>query len=83
MVKQEKTAVSELQFQCRRCYTLCRWMTNFKTGVCSGSGHPAEAMPWVKEVEVANSVDDLETSRSIFGRQFPNVATVMRGLPLH
>ena len=29
------------------------------TEVCSVSVHPMEAMPWIKEVELANSVDDL------------------------
>ena len=30
-----------------------------RTEVCSGSGHPAEAMPLIKEVEMATSVGDL------------------------
>ena len=42
----------------------------------SGSNHPAEAMPWMKEVEMANSVDDLKTSRSVFGRQNPSFETL-------
>ena len=52
------------------------WRTNFRTEVCSGSNHPAESMPWIKEVEMANSVDDLNTSRSSFGRVHPNFKTV-------
>ena len=35
-------------------------------------------MPWTKEVEVANSVDDLWTSRSVFGRQYPSFETFGR-----
>ena len=29
---------------------------------------------WIKDVEVVESVDDLKTSQSIGGRQFPNFA---------
>ena len=42
--------------------TFSYWKTNFKTDVCSGSGHPTEAMPWIRETELANSIDDLKTS---------------------
>ena len=42
----------------------------------SGSNRPAEAMLWMKEVEVANSVDDLKTSRSYFGRGYPSFETL-------
>ena len=40
------------------------WKTNFKTEVRSNSGCPTIAMLWIKEVEVAKSVDDLMTSQS-------------------
>ena len=43
---------------------------NFKTEVCSNSRCPTIAMLWIKEVEVAKSVDDLMTSQSIEGRFF-------------
>ena len=45
------------------------WKTNFKTDACSGPSHPAEAMPWIKDVEMANQVDELKTSRSTPGRK--------------
>ena len=32
-------------------------------------------MPWIKGVEMANTVGDLETSRSISGRIYPNFET--------
>ena len=54
---------------------LC-WKTNFKTEVCSVSSHPAEAVPRIKEVEMATSVDDLKTSRLITGRIYPNFETL-------
>ena len=34
---------------------------NFKTEVCSCSNYSTEAMLWIKEVEMVESVDDLET----------------------
>ena len=48
------------------------WRTSFKTEVCSGSGCPSEAMRWIKGVEVATSVDDLQTSQSFRRYRFPN-----------
>ena len=44
--------------------------------MCSGSDHPSEAMRRIKEVDMATSVDDLKTSRSMFGRLFPNFETL-------
>ena len=44
------------------------WETRFKTQVSSGSDFPSEAMLWIKEVELVDSVDDLKKpSRSIQG----------------
>ena len=43
-----------------------------KTEVCSCSGYSSEAMLCIKEVEMVESVDDLETSHSIGGHRFPN-----------
>ena len=48
MVEQPKNNVSDLQFEkLPKPTTFTYWKTNFKTEVCSGSGHPAEAMPWI------------------------------------
>ena len=33
---------------------------------------PSEAMLWIKEVEIVDSVDELKSSRSIAGKNFPN-----------
>ena len=54
-----------LVFQCRK--------TKFKTEVCSCSGCLTVAMLWVKEVDVAKSVDDLMTSQSIRELQIPEL----------
>ena len=40
--------------------------------MCSGSDYPTEAMRCMNEVEMATCANDLETSRSIFGNQFPD-----------
>ena len=46
---------------------------NFKTEVCPKSADPQLTMQWIKEVEIAKSIDDLVTSRSITGRRdFPD-----------
>ena len=48
--------------------TFSNWKTNFETEkVSSGLGHPKEATPWIKEIELANSVDEFETSQSVTG----------------
>ena len=39
--------------------TFSCWKVRFRTEVCSCSKFPTEAMLWTKEVEMANSVDDL------------------------
>ena len=49
------------------------WKVNFKTEVCSKSADPHITMHWVKEVEIAKSIDELMTSPSIAGRRdFPD-----------
>ena len=46
---------------------LACWKIRFKTEVCTCSQFPTEAMQWIKEVELVDSVDDLKSSRSIRG----------------
>ena len=43
----------------------------FKTEVCTCSQFPTEAMQWIKEVELVDSVDDLKSSSSIRGISMP------------
>ena len=40
-----------------------------QVGACSGS--PSEAMLWIKEVEIVASVEELTSSRSVAGKEFP------------
>ena len=68
-----KGNISDLQFgYFPLASTLDYWRTNFETENCTGSDHPAEAMPWINEVEQARSIDDLKTSQS------PAITSVMR-----
>ena len=43
------------------------WKVRFKTEECTCSQFPTEAMLWIKEVKLVDSVDDLKSSRSIRG----------------
>ena len=52
--------------------TFACWKIRFKTEVCTCSQFPSEATPWIKEVEMVESVDDLESSRSIKGTHGPD-----------
>ena len=44
----------------------------FKTEVCTCSQLPTEAMQWIKEVELVDSVDELRSSSSTRGISMPN-----------
>ena len=48
------------------------WKLRFKTEVCTCSQFPTEAMQWIKEVELVDSVDELTFSSSIRGISMPN-----------
>ena len=51
--------------------TFACWKIRFKTEVCTCSQFPTEAMLWINEVEMVESVDDLKSSCSIRGIQMP------------
>ena len=52
--------------------TFACWNMRFKTEVCTCSQFPSEAMLWIKEVEMVESVDDLKSSCSAGGIRMPN-----------
>ena len=52
--------------------TLARWKIRFKTEICTCSQFPTEAMLWIEEMEMVESVDDLKSSSSTRGIQMPN-----------
>ena len=51
--------------------TVACWKISFKTEVCTCSQLPTEAMLWIKEVEMVETVDDLKSSCSVRGTQTP------------
>ena len=68
LVDQQRLQISELQFdKFSTPSTFSCWKIRFKTHVSSYSGSPSEAMLWIKEVEMVDSVDDLKSSHSIQG----------------
>ena len=58
------------------------WKIRFKTEVCTSSQYPTEAVHWIKEVEMVDSVDDLMSSSS-FKFKCQILKYVMRGMLQH
>ena len=52
--------------------TFACWKIKFKTEVCTCSQFPTEAMQWIEEVELVDSVDELRSSSSTRGISMPN-----------
>ena len=56
---QQRLQISDLHFDKFPTPTIFAcWKIRFKTEVCTGSQFPTEAMQWIKEVEMVDSVDD-------------------------
>ena len=73
VVGQQRLQISELQFdKFPTPSSFLVWKTRFKTQVSGGADFPSDAMLWIKEVEMVDSLDDLKSSRSVFGKDFPN-----------
>ena len=45
---------------------------NFRTEVCSKAKNPTRALQWIKKIEAAKSLDDLNTPISVTGKDFPD-----------
>ena len=70
---QQRLQISDLHFdKFPTPATFACWKIRFKTEVCTCSQFPTEAMLWIKEVELVDSVDDLKSSSSIRGISMPN-----------
>ena len=70
---QQRLQISDLHFDNFPApATFACWKIRFKTGVCTCSQFPTEAMQWIKEVEMVDSVDDLKSSSSTRGIQMLN-----------
>ena len=65
------------------------WKVNFKNEECTRTADPQITMHWIKEVEIAKSIDELMISRSIVVRtDFPDfdvldsmIASALEKLP--
>ena len=70
---QQRLQISDLHFdKFPTPATFACWKIRFKTEVCTCSQFPTEAMHWIKEVEMVDSVDDLKSSSSVRGIQMQN-----------
>ena len=70
---QQRLQISDLHFdKFPTPATFACWKIRFKTEVCTCSQFPTEAMQWIKEVEMVDSVDDYKSSSSIRGISMPN-----------
>ena len=70
---QQQLQISDLHFdKFHTPATFACWKIRFKTEVCTCSQFPTEAMQWIKEVELVDSVDELRSSSSTRGISMPN-----------
>ena len=70
---QQRLQISDLHFdKFPTPATLACWKIRFKTEVCTCSQFTTEAMQWIKEVELVDSVDELRSSSSTRGISMPN-----------
>ena len=71
---QQRLQISDLHFdKFPTPATFACWKIRFKTEVCTCSQFPTEAMQWIQEVELVDSVDELRSSSSTRGISMPNV----------
>ena len=60
---QQRLQISDLHFdKFPTPATFACWKIRFKTEICTCSQFPTEALHWIKEVELVDSVDDLKSS---------------------
>ena len=69
---QQRLQISDLHFdKFPNPATFACWKIRFKTEVCTCSQFLTEAMLWIKEVEMVESVGDLKSSCSVRGIRMP------------
>ena len=70
---QQRLQISDLHFdKFPTPATFACWKIRHKTEVCTCSQFLTEAIQWIKEVEMVDSVDELRSSSSIRGISMPN-----------
>ena len=81
---QQRLQISDLHFdKFPTPATFACWKIRSKTEVCTCSQILTEAMQWIKEVEMVDSVDELRFSSSTLGISMPNLKYLMRGILQH
>ena len=68
---QQRLQISDLHFD--KFPTFACWKIRFKTEVCTCSQFPTEAMQWIKEMQMVESVDDSKSSCSVRGIRMQNL----------
>ena len=83
MVGQQRQQISELQFdKFPDPQSFLVWKIRFKNQATTCSDFPLEAMLWIKEVEMVDSVDDFKSSRAVSVKHFPNFEMLDAKIPL-
>ena len=84
MIGQQRQQISELQFdKFTTPSTFLCWKIRFKNQGTTCSDFPSEAMLWIREVEMVDSLDELKSSRSVAGKNFPNFEMlIIPGFPV-
>ena len=73
MVGQQRQQTSELHFvKFLNPQSFLVRNVRFKNQVTACSDFPSDAVLWIKEVETVDSLDELKSSRSVYGKDFPN-----------
>ena len=73
MVGQQRQQISELQFdKFTNPQSFLVWKIRFKTQVTTCCDFPQDAMLWIKEVEMVDSLDESKSSRSVYGKDSPH-----------
>ena len=67
MVGQHRQQISELQFDIFQSFLV--WKIRFKNQVTTCSDFSLEAMLWIKEVEMVDSLEESKSSRPVSGRE--------------
>ena len=73
MVGRQRQQISELQFdKFPNPQSFLFWKIRFKNQGTTCSDFPSDAMLWIKEVKMVDSLEELKSSRSASGKNFPN-----------
>ena len=79
---QQRLQISDFHFdKFTTSATFAFWRLRFKTEVCTCSQFPTEAIHYIKEVEIVDSVDDLKSSSSVRGIRMPDFEVLDARIP--